>query len=65
MPKLGTYIGTDVTDLGIDATGFIYAIDSIVAYFTGWRSESCRTLTFLEPPTGELLAWLQANAVKQ
>ena len=24
-----------------------------------------RTITFLEPPTGELLTWLQANAVKQ
>lgn len=23
-----------------------------------------RTITFLEPPTGELLAWLQANATK-
>lgn len=24
-----------------------------------------RTITFLEPPTGDLLAWLQVNAVKQ
>ena len=24
-----------------------------------------RTLTFFEPPTGDLLTWLQANAVKQ
>lgn len=27
--------------------------------------EAYRTITFLEPPTGDLLAWLQVNAVKQ
>lgn len=29
-----------------------------------WRNEEYRTVTFLEPPTGDLLTWLQANAVK-
>jgi len=31
----------------------------------GWTDEKYRTVTFLEPPTGDLLTWLQANAVKQ
>lgn len=31
----------------------------------GWESGWDRTITFLEPPTGALLAWLQENAVKQ
>jgi len=30
-----------------------------------WKTEEYRTVTFLEPPTGDLLKWLQANAVKQ
>lgn len=36
------------------------------AYFNGsWTQEAFRTVTFAEMPTGELLAWLQANAVQQ
>lgn len=30
-----------------------------------WYDQSDRTITFLEPPTGDLLTWLQANGVKQ
>lgn len=30
-----------------------------------WRNEAYRTIEFLEEPTGELLTWLQSNAVKQ
>ena len=30
-----------------------------------WRDSAKRTITFSEPPTGDLLAWLQANAVQQ
>lgn len=30
-----------------------------------WINEAYRTITFLEPPTGDLLTWLQSNAVKQ
>lgn len=30
-----------------------------------WTDQAYRTVTFDEPPTGELLTWLQANAVKQ
>ena len=61
--KDGSYIKTNLTEL--DGTGIIYAIDSVMVSFAGWRSESCRTLTFLEPPTGNLLTWLQANGTKQ
>lgn len=30
-----------------------------------WKDQKYRTIKFLEPPTGALLTWLQANAVKQ
>ena len=30
-----------------------------------WMDQKYRTIKFLEPPTGDLLTWLQANAVKQ
>lgn len=30
-----------------------------------WINSTYRTITFLEPPTGDLLTWLQANAIKQ
>lgn len=33
--------------------------------WAGVSSQAYRTITFLEPPTGDLLTWLQANAVKQ
>ena len=33
--------------------------------FNLWSDQAYRTLTFLEPPTGELLAWLKANGTKQ
>lgn len=33
--------------------------------FNRWYDQAYRTITFLEPPTGELLTWLQANGVKQ
>lgn len=32
---------------------------------TGWIDSSYRTITLAEPATGDLLTWLQANAVKQ
>ncbi len=32
---------------------------------TYWQNEAYRTVTFLESPSGELLTWLQASAVKQ
>lgn len=30
-----------------------------------WQDQAYRTITFLEPPTGDLLTWLQANGTKQ
>ena len=30
-----------------------------------WADQAYRTITFLEPPTGNLLTWLQANGTKQ
>ena len=30
-----------------------------------FKDNNYRTVTFFEPPTGDLLTWLQANAVKQ
>lgn len=30
-----------------------------------WTNSAYRTVTFSEPPTGDLLTWLQKNAVKQ
>ena len=34
-------------------------------YSTSWINEAYRTITLAEPATGDLLTWLQANAVKQ
>ena len=37
-----------------------------LVYIAGeWIYEKNRTVTFEEPPSGELLEWLQANAVQQ
>ena len=43
------------------------AIGSTDVYYstTGWANNGYRTITFSEPPTGDLLTWLQANAVQQ
>lgn len=39
--------------------------DSTVVYYYSWNNEAYRTITFSTPPTGDLLAWLQANGTKQ
>lgn len=39
--------------------------NTTVKAFDSWTSEAYRTITFLEPPTGDLLTWLQANGTKQ
>lgn len=43
------------------------AIGSTDVYYStkGWLNNAYRTITFSEPPTGNLLTWLQANAVQQ
>ena len=43
----------------------IYYDDITVWNRKGWEFESNKTITFLEPPTGDLLTWLQQNGVKQ
>lgn len=30
-----------------------------------WENQAYRTITFLEPPTGNLLIWLRDNGTKQ
>lgn len=49
-----------------------YRFDNTVALsavyspeFNRWTNEAYRTITFLAPPTGDLLTWLQANGTKQ
>lgn len=32
---------------------------------TNWENEAYRTITLASPATGDLLTWLQSNAVKQ
>jgi hypothetical protein len=49
------YDSTQVADLNI-------SMDS--GWDVIWKG-GYQTVTFLEPPTGDLLKWLQANAVKQ
>lgn len=34
-------------------------------YYSWWEYDAYRTVTFLKPPTGDFLAWLQIVAVKQ
>lgn len=42
-----------------------YGDDRVYLYENGWTNQAYRTVTFETPPTGSLLTWLQANAVKQ
>lgn len=39
--------------------------DDKLVYISNWADEAYRTIKFLEPPTGDLLTWLQQNGVKQ
>lgn len=59
--KMGQYISANTGT----AEQLIYTENSRFVYWTGWYDSGCRTITFLEPPTGDLLTWLQANAMKQ
>lgn len=52
------------TDVNQSAYNQIYTMD--MAGTRSWSmGEAYRTITFSEPPTGDLLTWLQANAVQQ
>lgn len=41
-----------------------YGFTNVYYDDTGWSNEAYRIITFETAPTGELLEWLQANAVK-
>ena len=58
------YVG--IQDKLVDSgTSTVYAVKSMYVSFTGWLDSAYRTVTFFEPPTGDLLTWLQSNAIKQ
>lgn len=42
-----------------------YGSTRVMADTASWTDQAYRTITFLEPPTGDLLIWLQANGTKQ
>lgn len=43
----------------------LLSADGYNTHATYWQNEAYRTVTFLKSPSGELLTWLQASAVKQ
>lgn len=42
-----------------------YGSTAVMADTASWVDQAYRTITFSEPPTGDLLTWLQANGTKQ
>ena len=45
---------------------YTYGIKYDTVYMLGkWQNVTYRTVIFTEPPTGDLLTWLQANATPQ
>ena len=69
-----TFISNANTFYGISGTGVLvywsdpHGDDTLMVFNGiegGWIDQAYRTITFLEPPTDELLAWLQNNGVKQ
>lgn len=48
-----------------DYFGLFYGNKYIYNPMDGWTNQAYRTITFEEEPTGDLLTWLQANAVQQ
>lgn len=64
-PKAGTsicYVGLKSPLVGGDY--IVYTLGSVMVAFTGWLDQAYRTITLSEPASGNLLTWLQANAVK-
>lgn len=49
----------------IDQSNYMVVCDESNPTMVTFVDQAYRTITFLEPPTGELLAWLQNNGVKQ
>lgn len=54
-------IGTDTFKIQM----YYHNASSTLVYDSSWLDEAYRTITFLIPPTGDLLNWLQANGTKQ
>ena len=52
-----------------DAVSQVLLYDDTIVYggrpVQVWKDEAYRTITFLESPSGDLLTFLQANAIKQ
>lgn len=44
---------------------YISGTSNQLVFAGSWVNQAYRNITFLEPPTGDLLTWLQANGVKQ
>lgn len=45
--------------------GYLSDSGSVSVYTNRWKKEAYRTITFEEEPTGDLLAFLEANATPQ
>lgn len=64
--NLENYTSFTPTNYIPDTQRVIIYGDDVVAYvFDTWTDQAYRTVTFETAPTGDLLTWLQANAVKQ
>lgn len=58
-----SYDGISKASAGMKYT---YGIKYDTVYMLGkWQNVTYRTVIFTEPPTGDLLTWLQANATPQ
>ena len=61
--------GTTYSKISASGSGPMAALyyddTSVYSGMNGWTSVAYQTITFATPPSGDLLTWLQANAVKQ
>ena len=55
----------DIRGRSMPRAGIYYDTTYVYNDSSTWVNDAYRTVTFLEPPSGKLLTWLQANAVKQ
>ena len=58
--------GRNFSIIGLTANTKSMRYDSTTAYLNGvWKAKEYRTIVFEKPPTGDLLAFLKANATPQ
>lgn len=62
-PIGSTYIKYD--DIKVNNITTEYVGEGTVSAVSSWIDQAYRTITLSTPATGELLTWLQSNAVKQ